>query len=616
MDRGLGGPCLCAVFVDYDNIYSSLRRKNEEAAKRFAKDATGWLKQIEHGKLVTPTNGLGGQVQRRIVLSRCYGNPVPRRTGNDNNTDMNSFPFVRHHFVRAGYEVVDCPPLTPQLKNSADIRIVMDVRDLLEHPTYFDEFIILSGEADFTPLLHRLRNYARRTVIYVNEFTAVPYTAICDGEIRELDLVNFLIDGQVPETLPRPSEVATLAALTLREADRSEIVRQVVDIVRASDRPLAIEQVAERTQATLGHEKTIGTNWAGYGAFRALLADNLPRDLRITDDAPVLVYSIERHEGARRGPMLTHSQDEPIALPIDLTDAPMRMPVGQSGPVGQGAAQAGGHFGSGQPASLRPIPERQPERAPLKPETKPEIKPVPRPQQQSGDPRAQAQGPAEPRLDPNRGQPQPDPQRAPEPQRIPDPQRNAGLGTIDVQRSIARIHEASQVPPLSPPEYRLLFEIMAAELTQNGLTGVQTVKSIGARAKHAGLELRREDIEFVLDVVGEVDPWFEQGASANLFAGRFRNFVVDRCRKSGLNLAADEVDLIDAWFVGGGQPKPNQRHGPAASQNGSPSGAGQAFSQYAMGGQSLSAAAQDLAAGDGPAHAEHSGFPRIISQVR
>ncbi len=84
-------------------------------------------------------------------MNRCYGNPVPRRNTHDNSTDMNSFPFIRHHFLRAGFEVIDCPPLTAQLKNSADIRIVMDVRDILNHDTHFDEFVILSGDADFTP---------------------------------------------------------------------------------------------------------------------------------------------------------------------------------------------------------------------------------------------------------------------------------------------------------------------------------------------------------------------------------------------------------------------------------------------------------------------------------
>jgi hypothetical protein len=50
--------------------------------------------------------------------------------------------------------------------------------------------------------------------------------------------------------------------------------------------------------------------------------------------------------------------------------------------------------------------------------------------------------------------------------------------------------------------------------------------------------------------VGESDPWFVQGVSASLFASRFRNFVVARCRSQGLNLSADELDLIEAWFAG------------------------------------------------------------------
>src|SRR5262249_44461872 len=33
---------------------------------------------------------------------------------------------------------------------------------------------------------------------------------------------------------------------------------------------------------------------------------------------------------------------------------------------------------------------------------------------------------------------------------------------------------------------------------------------------------------------------------------RFRTFVVARCRGQGLNLTADELDLIDAWFLGMG----------------------------------------------------------------
>ncbi len=97
---------------------------------------------------------------------------------------------------------------------------------------------------------------------------------------------------------------------------------------------------------------------------------------------------------------------------------------------------------------------------------------------------------------------------------------------------------------------------MAKEISDNDLIGAQTLANITQRAQERGLAVRRDDVRFVLEVVSEADPWFEQGASANLFAGRFRNFVVARCRGQGLNLSADELDLIDAWFAGGTLPQP------------------------------------------------------------
>ena len=294
MKREAGGPCLSAVFVDYDNIYLSLKRKSEEAAKRFAKDAAAWLREIENGRLITPTNAQFGAAPRRIVMNRCYGNPVPRRNQHDNSTDMNSFPFVRHHFLRAGFEVIDCPPLTAQLKNSADIRMVMDIRDLLMHDTYFDEFIILSGDADFTPVLIRLRAHARRTVIFANDFTAAPYTAISDGEMREANLIELILAGELPAETAPTAAVRAPAKDRIEEA-RREILAEVVAGVRASAAPVPLEALADRALRALGHEKTIATGWAGAGSFRELLRRSLPEGIRLTDEPPYLAFDAKRH---------------------------------------------------------------------------------------------------------------------------------------------------------------------------------------------------------------------------------------------------------------------------------------------------------------------------------
>ena len=102
MKRESSGPVLSTVFVDYDNIYLSLKRKNEDAAKRFAKDSGVWLQGIVSGELITPTSPYVATAERRIAMNRCYGNPVPRRNAHDNSTDMNSFPVHPASFPARG----------------------------------------------------------------------------------------------------------------------------------------------------------------------------------------------------------------------------------------------------------------------------------------------------------------------------------------------------------------------------------------------------------------------------------------------------------------------------------------------------------------------------------
>ncbi|MCH9765600.1 MAG: NYN domain-containing protein [Alphaproteobacteria bacterium] len=498
------GPILSAVVVDYDNIYLSLKRKNEEAAKRFAKDANLWLQELMSGALITSHDPAGAQKERRIVMNRCYGNPIPRRNAHDNSTDMNSFPFVRHHFLRSGFEVIDCPPLTAQLKNSADIRMVMDVRDYLTHDTYFNEFIILSSDADFTPVLHRLRAHARRNIIFTNDHTATPYTAICDGEIRESDLLTLLLSGRLPsreereqeeQARNRPYSSADLAIL------RKKIITEVVEAVRTAGQPVPLEALADRAVRALGHDKTAGTSWAGAGGFRDLLLQDLPTELSVSEQPPYFVFDTTRQVASH-------------------TPAPAR-------------------------ANPMPAQSRVAEHVP-----KPAAEPTTQPTQSTGFETAAAPG-SSPGAHHTQHQSTFEPTAA----AAHSPQLSeAAKPQSIIQQSIARIHEASQAPPLSPPEYRVLFEKMAEEISANNLSGSQTLDNIAARCLDAGTDVRKDDIRFVLEVVSEADPWFEQGASGNLFASRFRNFVVARCRTQGLSLSANELDLVEAWFGTGSTP--------------------------------------------------------------
>ncbi len=542
MTRATIEPILTAVFVDYDNIYLSLKKRSEDAAKRFAKDSNDWIKALEAGALMTPTNSPPSDRPRRIVLNRCYGNPVPRRNAHDNSTDMNSFPFVRHHFLRAGFEVVDCPPLTAQLKNSSDIRMVMDVRDYLIHDTRFEEFIILSGDADFTPVLHRLRAHDRRTVIFANDFTAAPYRAIADAEIKESDLLAAILDGKIATEPAQAAITSEAPQQNAIEQTRKEIIAHVVAAVRSAGGPVPIEALAERTTRAIGHDRTVASGWAGVGSFLELLKRYLPSDIRLSDQPPYQAFEIGRMIQNQPQPALEVnpiSRPEPALASISQpTPASVPTPASMSAPpiIAQPAPAAA------MTQAITPLQASQPAAAQAMPPPASPAAAAPL----SGQPAA---GPI---MTPTIGA------NALAPEAIQQPPPRQTDSAIAIQQSIARIHDACQAPPLSPPDYRALFEILAREINEVGLQGSQTFNNITQRATDAGIAVTRDDIRFIMDVVSEADPWFEQGASANLFAGRFRNFVVARCRSQGLNLSSDELDLIEAWFAGSGEPIASQ----------------------------------------------------------
>lgn len=491
---------LCAVFVDYDNIYLSLRRQDELAAKQFPKSVIHWLRQLETGELITETSNSGAKIERRLVMCRCYGNPVPRRNSSDQSTDIGSFPFVRHHFLRAGFDIVDCPPLTSQLKNSSDIRMVMDIQDFLDHKTHFDEFMILSGDADFAPILQRLRTHARNTTIYVNENTAVPYVALCDAQVREQDLLNRMqkfakqeassnkkLERKNKNLLPEPDKTGleisgannTSTNASALSDIRTQITNEIERAVSNSSAPVALSFLADKAQRTIGHEKTVGSNWAGFGSFLNFLQNNLPETMRVTTNQPYYVVDESRHKAPRTTTEAPASETETVS---QLTEHNYHTPPARDyyaepdhGEIDQNTYS---------------IPARQQEANRI--------------------------------LENNQS----------------------------IRDTISRVHEYTHVPALAPSEYQIMFEVITDELSEVGLKGRQTAYNISSRAKVEAVDLTPEDAQFVLDIISEADPWFEKGISPPLFAERFLNAIIARCRANGLHLTQEEFELVSAWFTG------------------------------------------------------------------
>ncbi len=192
-------PVKTAIFIDFDNFHSNLEKLNPRAADRFADDPALWLEWFRLGRHVgDPGDGEGGErpvemaaVPRRILLRRCYLNP-------------DKFRRHRTAFVRAGFTVHDCPPLTTRGKNAADLWMAVDILDAIAHPTGFEEFIILASDADFTPVLLRLREHDRRTTLINDPLMAAALRAACDVVVPQ--------DRFMAEALGMPAEVPVEAA--------------------------------------------------------------------------------------------------------------------------------------------------------------------------------------------------------------------------------------------------------------------------------------------------------------------------------------------------------------------------------------------------------------------
>jgi hypothetical protein len=290
-----------ALFLDFDNVFIGLRRLGEDVAIAFGRDPAAWLRRLEHGE------DEDGPFVRRMLVRNCYLNP-------------SAFADYRAPFTRAGFRVVDCPSLTQQGKSAADVNLVLDVLDVLHGPLHYDEFFIMSADADFTPLAIRCREADRRVTIAAAGPAAAAYRAVADQVVLAEDLALTADeddgDSDARDTAPvvvraakkaaraattkatagsqpraraakaaerdsetRPPVVAKKtagrrAAKKAAPADRGAAVAAVLEFVRGASGPVsggAVAQAAQHADPDLPK-----TKWDGAGGFAEWLTTRVP----------------------------------------------------------------------------------------------------------------------------------------------------------------------------------------------------------------------------------------------------------------------------------------------------------------------------------------------------
>jgi hypothetical protein len=212
-----------ALLVDYDSVFRSIAAAEPDVADRFAARIPAWIAALEAGRLVT--SGDGAAVKRKILLRRCYAEPAV-------------LGDRRGQFIAAGFQVIDCPAQEGRARNAADIHMVLDTIDALDHPAAYDEFILLSADSDFSPVLLRLRTHNRATIIYARSENAAAYGAIADGIFEERPLLA-LLSSSTRETAAEPAAARSEGSRAeTPAADRAEIEALARKVNTATSVPL------------------------------------------------------------------------------------------------------------------------------------------------------------------------------------------------------------------------------------------------------------------------------------------------------------------------------------------------------------------------------------------
>ena len=137
-----------ALFVDFENLVTRTGIAPEAFDLQPAIDTL-----LEKGK---------------VVYRRAYA-------------DWGRFAAAAARLHDLGVELIDVPPSTRSGKNGADVRLVIDALELCYLREHIDTFVIASGDSDFCPLAHKLRENDRTVIgMAVKEATSPLFVKACD----------------------------------------------------------------------------------------------------------------------------------------------------------------------------------------------------------------------------------------------------------------------------------------------------------------------------------------------------------------------------------------------------------------------------------------------------
>ena len=225
-----------AVFCDFENVALGVRDANYE---KF--DIRPVLERL--------------LLKGSIVVKKAY-------------CDWDRYKAFKAPMHEANFEMIEIPHVRQSGKNSADIRLVVDALDLCYTKSHVDTFVIVSGDSDFSPLVSKLRENAKRVIgVGVKQSTSDLLVANCDEFIFYDDLVREKNRAAAKRKEESEARKGQSQGSGRRPAGGDDKRREELESRKAQ----ALEMVVETFDALVLERGDTGKIWA------SLLKDTLKR---------------------------------------------------------------------------------------------------------------------------------------------------------------------------------------------------------------------------------------------------------------------------------------------------------------------------------------------------
>ncbi len=241
-----------ALFLDYENL------------------AIGAREQLRVGGLDFRPIADALAERGRVVVRRAYA-------------DWSRFDDDRRMLTRHHVELIEIPQRMGSVrKNAADIKMAVDAIELCFERGYITTFVLGTGDSDFTPLVHKLRELNRRVIgIGVEASTSALLPPACDEFLfyERLEGVELAAPARrtgrsarvkpVAPTSDEPTVAEARDAGPGEEADLGVLVTQTLSgLERNSGGPVLASQLK---RALLRKDPTFSETSYGFRSFGELL---------------------------------------------------------------------------------------------------------------------------------------------------------------------------------------------------------------------------------------------------------------------------------------------------------------------------------------------------------